>query len=472
MASMSRAIDRIAVQNGGLGNPLPMSMTGPDEEALAAQQAEWERANNNLARVMGRPQPFAQGLTSGGASRYGKAGRAVAPPAQALKQEPMGNTYWNNNPQRMNPNTGQLEAAPNNNVELAGMMNRGVQKLLKGDKSGVKEFLKGYNEGPWSSRTDATDVTIDENGGVTLYARGPDGEKVPINNTPVPAEELQNIVGNALTGKNVYQRSPQQAGAGTGLGVGGLTTDAAKATAENRYKTEADILKKMYDAKDEVTGKPSYTQEQLTEQYNKVLAAERAAQQALQSVGSGQGVGGLNPQQALVEANTMLEQGVLPQQVLETMWKLGVDRNTLDRMQSEMMRQGAQFGMRGQQTQAGVNAQPQPSMAGQPTGFAPAPAQAAQLGQGAQQPKQNVGGLQKVRQKILAEEDIKQQKEQQKLANKVFFRKYKELRDKVYRGMAGSQDIEALYEQATPKQRKNLEKLYEVAVRKELRNSK
>lgn len=156
----------------------------------AGEQANFQQKQSDFARTFGR------GLTDGSASRRGGAGNTTqVPPGAIPKQE----TYWQNE-----------QGKPDNRVELAGMMNRGAQQFADGDKAGKDLFLKGFNDGPWSSHTDADDMKI-ENGGVVLYAGG------EALNKPVPLEELQNITGNQLTGQNVYQR---EVGGGAGGGQG------------------------------------------------------------------------------------------------------------------------------------------------------------------------------------------------------------------------------------------------------------
>ncbi|RLC09964.1 MAG: hypothetical protein DRI24_20995 [Deltaproteobacteria bacterium] len=171
-------------------------------------------ANNTLSRAMGRPELFPGGLTDGAASRNPT--RRPIPtnvPAGAMQQpeNPMGKTYWENNARDL-----EGKVQPNNRVELAGMMNRGVQQFVKSRNADEREaakqlFLKGYNDGPWSSVTDATDMIIDDNGVVLI---GADGKAI---NKAVPMEEFQNIMGNALTGQNVYQQSSGNGGEGAGL---------------------------------------------------------------------------------------------------------------------------------------------------------------------------------------------------------------------------------------------------------------
>lgn len=177
--------------------------TRAEDEAKLAQVEKMKLENKGLRDQQderGRnefAQRFGRGLTSGAASTRGRAGQTTQVPSGAIpKQE----TYWENNPQQ-----------PDNRVELAGMMNRGAQQFADGDKAGKDLFLKGFNDGPWSSRADADDMKI-ENGGVVLYAKG------KALNKAVPLEQLQNITGNQLTGQNVYQR---EAGGGMGPGGGG-----------------------------------------------------------------------------------------------------------------------------------------------------------------------------------------------------------------------------------------------------------
>ena len=207
-------------------------------EQNAADERAFIEANNNLARVMGRPLPFAGGLTSGPASTRGQAGQpAPYSPAGFKPARAMGNTYFGSN------GTGD------NRIELAGMMNRGIQKLMAGDKSGIQEFLKGYNDGPWSSRTDATDLEIDDNGGITLYATDTRGNRVKINDTPVPAESLQNVIGNQFTGQNVFQRSGVPGGipGSSTQSAAGLGTRSSQFWAENQAKVIADQIKALQD---------------------------------------------------------------------------------------------------------------------------------------------------------------------------------------------------------------------------------
>lgn len=208
------------------------------KQAQLARQGEEERQyqqeQDNFARTFGR----GRGLTDGAASRMGRAGQKTNVPPGAVQPHAMGNTYWAEN------KTG------NNDVELSGMLNRGVQNLVQAQgmedptmhNKAVQDILKAYNEGSWSSATDATDVRFN-NGGIQII--GANGQ--PINKTPVPPEAFMNIGGNPITGQTVHQRS---GGGGTGMGVGGGTSsapnkmlgDAAKFGANKEYMTAKEEL--------------------------------------------------------------------------------------------------------------------------------------------------------------------------------------------------------------------------------------
>lgn len=307
-----------------------------EAQAKMAEDAVFNQRQNQFKQTFGR------GLTDGQASRRGSAGKTTQVPAGAMPQQ---QTYWENK-----------QGQSNNRVELSGMMNRGIQRMVDGDKEGVAEFLKGYNDGPWSSRTDAKDVVI-KDGMVTLI--GEDGN--PINTKPVAVEELQNLSGNVFTGQNVYQRDAGASGAGQaqGQGMRPQSKSAVKA-AEVVGSGNIDKFKSELKALNERASVEKMTPELQAEIENANANLDNAVNMAGKNI---YGAGMQDQQQQLSPANDLkgmmdAQSNLSDDEVRQQMWDKYGDQGVMRVVEGALQRRGSGGGMAQQAQQQAPQAQP------------------------------------------------------------------------------------------------------------------
>lgn len=318
----SRGIVRQPGRGAGFST---MGTGGPEAQIQAARAKAAEDAVFNQRQNQFK-QTFGRGLTDGSASRRGRAGQTTQVPAGAMPQQ---QTYWENK-----------QGQPDNRVELAGMMNRGIQRMVDGDKEGVAEFLKGYNDGPWSSRTDAANVII-KDGMVTLI--GEDGN--PINKKPVAVEELQNLSGSVFTGQNVYQTDAGAPGAGQGMPMQPQSKSAVKA-AEVVGSGNIDKYKSELKALNERASVEKMTPELQAEIENANANLDNAVKMAGSNIYGagmqGQQMQQMNPE---IEMQQLVDDNMPDDQIRQIMWDKYKNQGVMRGVESELRNRGEAGGM-------------------------------------------------------------------------------------------------------------------------------
>lgn len=350
MYERAQAGDAFAKRSLAQEGVSPFSVSTPASRGVPEQQARddanFQAANDNLARVMGRG---GQGLTDGAASRRGQAGRQVNVPPGAMYKPP-NQTYWNQG----NAQTGQ-----GNTVAAQGELARAAQawqdagKDKKAQNAAKQALIKSYNDSPFSSVTDATDIEFDKDGNMKFKV----GDKY-INNKPVSVDDFRKIgESNNLTPQTVFQR---QAGSGPmAAGGQGLQQPNKREYDAAKLMGEADI-KMMGDQVNALEKQLDITPaEQLPALKEQILKAKDAQRQAIAKAGSDvlrSGMQGLGPQsitpdralQQLVDSNKS------DTEIQQVMWDKYGDEGVMRGVQSELQRRS---GLQQPKTKAGIKAE-------------------------------------------------------------------------------------------------------------------
>lgn len=308
-----------------------------EPQSQARDDANFQQANENLARVMGRPM----GLTDGAASTRGQAGTRTNVPPGAMRQpdRAMGNTYWDQNATGPNP------------VEQAGIISRQADEYQKALSGGNQEYLnkaeqdlvKAYNDSEQSTPNDVVSIKRDGQGGMQFIRK--DGTAV--NKTPVTADDLRNIGGSRLQGQNVFQRAP---GGTQGQGMGMQPAQSKSAIKAAEMVGGADI-KMMGDQVKALEKQLDITSDAdrpaLMARIDDAKAMQREAiNQAGSSVyGAGMpaagGQGAYNPAGKLQE---LIDQGLPDDRIKSSMWRMFGDENMMTDVNNELMRRGGEPG--------------------------------------------------------------------------------------------------------------------------------
>ena len=203
-------------QSVGIGDPVTAAQIAAldkeygqmMQEQAQTDQDEFERANNNLATMMGRPLPHPQArgkapqpLTSGAASTRGKAGKSTKVDTQSLEQKP--------------PARNTLQYDPKAIAQL-GDMARMMQHLQQNpkDTQASKKLARLVAQNGLSSFTDVADSYIDPNDGTFKFL---DSQGKEITKNGISMDDFSRMVqsatnfGNAAPGDSTkYSPAVQQ----------------------------------------------------------------------------------------------------------------------------------------------------------------------------------------------------------------------------------------------------------------------